>query len=159
MFFKLLFFTFIGRPPTIPKEEQEKIFDEQKDRIVIDNKMVKSTDVIYYEMAQNLNLNKQTVYLAAKRYVNRKKLILKDDKDDNSDDEDEYIAVAYFGETLTISTNDIRFEVNIADIKLFDDSVEKMSRSLEWSYTFSEVVWEFSRLPCAWVFDRLKKSL
>lgn len=56
-----------------------------------------------------------------------------------------------------VSSNDICFDIDISNIGLFAESVETMSRSLECSHTITEVIWEFSRLPCSWLFNRMKK--
>lgn len=76
------------------------------------------------------------------------------DKDDTSnDDSSEY---NMFYPQFKISKRDMQFELNIKDIELFDNKNTDMKLRSEWSDTLNEIVWEYSRTPCAWVFQKQK---
>ncbi|KAJ6647962.1 hypothetical protein Bhyg_03187 [Pseudolycoriella hygida] len=71
-----------GRPPNISKDDQVNSFNQNMSSIVINNKLAGSTSAVYYKIAEKLGLDKQAVYLAAKRYFIGQKLILNAENDD-----------------------------------------------------------------------------
>ncbi|KAJ6647961.1 NOF-FB transposable element [Pseudolycoriella hygida] len=111
-----------GRPPNISKDDQVNLFNQNMSSIVINNKLAGSTSAVYYKIAEKLGLDKQAVYLAAKRYFIGQKLILNAENDDKENREAEYTPLQSFDKNFTISTNDISFEINISKIALFDDN-------------------------------------
>lgn len=131
-------------------------------RIVVNDKLVSSSSKVYYDIAEFFNVKKQTIYLAAKRFVIEQKLV-RDVTDENESDDgdhgddDEYILSEYFAKKFKKTSSDICLELNIESEKIFWESAEKLKESSEWSDTISSIIWEFTRLPCAWSFDRLKK--
>lgn len=123
-------------------------------RIIVEGKMVSSNNDVYYDIAKQFSIEKQAVYLAVKRFITKKNLYR--ELDDDEDEDVEYVPFEYFSSDFKISPSDISFEINISKNDIFYDTDEKLLQSLEWSDTITDIVWEFSRLPCAWVFNRLR---
>lgn len=97
--------------------------------------------------------------MAVKRFVQDQKLLSESDDIDEyiESDNDEYIPHEYFGNNLKKTSSDIYWELNIESVNIFWETAEKLLECPEWSDTISAIIWEFTRLPCAWSFDRLKK--
>lgn len=67
----------------------------------------------------------------------------------NSDEE-----YTLFDPKFKISSNDKCFDIDIKNIGLFNYSDDEMKLQSEWSDTLNMIIWELSRLPCAWCFNK-----
>lgn len=121
--------------------------------------MVKSTEAIYLNIANEFGVGKQSIYLSAKRFLNRGGIIEVDETKDerNDDDNDEFIPIEYFGKDFKCYADDIYMQLNIENVNLFYTSINEINVTSEWSDTFSGILWEFFRLPCAWSFQRIRE--
>lgn len=158
MFNNFRFFVcFLGKPPKILKEVREEKFKQEIGRIIKDNKLVPSTSEVYYDIAKDFQVEKQVVYLAVKRFVAKENMLpdTSDAEEKMESDDEEYIPPEYFGSSFKKISSDICWQLNIGHLNLFWETSDKLKESPEWSDTISSMLWEFSRLPCAWSFDRL----
>lgn len=78
---------------------------------------------------------------------------INNDSDEGSDSEKEF---TLFDPNFKINKTDLVYEVNIKGINLFRDSEENKEQN-QWSDTLNDIVWQFSRCPCAWRFDKHTK--
>lgn len=61
-----------------------------------------------------------------------------------------------FDPKFKISEEDVKLVLDINGIELFDNKYSEMKEQSEWSNTLNELIWEYSRLPCAWSFKKQK---
>lgn len=153
-------FFFVGRPPKNPSELRERRFSELKEKLISNGEIVNSSNEIYRQIADEFQVEKQTIYLAVKRYLKKKNLLQTEDKiqdEDADDDNDEYIPIEYFGNDFHLRRSDISIQLKIEDVNLFFNAIDELNVTAEWSDTFSSILWEFFKLPCAWKFERIRE--
>lgn len=163
----------VGRPPTVSPEDYEEKFLLYKDEIFVNGEISKSNSVIYTKIAKELKLESNNphkqVYLAAQRFA-LKNNVLKtietkytneseennnhSDQDENENEKDGEFTL--FDENFKIHSDDKSYSIDIENIGLFSYSDDEIKKQSEWSDTLNEIIWEFSRCPCAWRFDRNK---
>lgn len=140
--------------------------------------MAKCNDQVYVRIGKELNANPKTVYLAATRYVKKRKTLLTSkehdsnersnksldetlsdtnnqsnntDEENEKDYENEY---TLFDSEFKVSKDDKCYEIDITNIGLFSYSDQEMKQQIEWSDTLNAIIWEYSRLPCCWCFNK-----
>lgn len=126
---------------------------------------------VYRKIADELNVKSsephKVVYQTYKRYLEKKteyskfKILPPIENNENntksSDDEqdDGGNQFTLFDPNFKIDQNDLSYDLNIKNIGLFSNEFE-MKMQNEWSDTLNEIVWQFSRCPCAWRFDKIQ---
>lgn len=158
------------RPGTIPQETYNERFKTYHNEIFLDGEIAKCSSNVYAKIARELGITSKdpnkVVYLAAKRFVSQNKLNVletkyesesSDEENSESDEKDENTnEYTIFDSNFEIHQDDKTFKINIKDIDLFSYSNGEIKLQSEWSDTLNEIIWEFSRYPCAWRFDRHK---
>lgn len=120
---------------------------------------MKSSNQIYTDIARELGnkMSKQAVYLSVKRYMksHHPSSVLEIDdiqNDDGRSDNDEDFMPS---EKFKVTNDVIRFSVDIRGCGLFSRNDDKNAD--EWKSELLQILWEFSRLPCAWRFERYRE--
>lgn len=132
-------------------------FESNLAALITDGNLVKSSSEIYQIIATKLKMTKQAVYLAVKRYMklHHSKTVETDgenfDHNDDSDDDADYLPSSKF----TVTKDAIRFTVDIRGCNIFPQDVGKTND--RWKSEVIKILWEFSRLPCAWRFERYRE--
>lgn len=156
----LIFFVLsylVGKKPVISTEIQHDEFELRLPAIVVDGKMVSSTNDIYLQLGSKLHMTKQAVYLAVKRYITSKHptaINIKCNRDYDYEDKECDSDYVPSDENFFVSKNSIRFRIDIEGCVIFP--TDKQIANNDWKMTLTEILWQFSRLPCAWTFDRLR---
>lgn len=158
-----------GRPAITSAEEYKEKFDKYEAELFVDGDIAKLNSAIYQQIADELHLKSiganKSVYQTFKRYVNKNKPSVSDQKydSDNSNKDnsdagqiDSESVFTIFDPNFKILQDDIKYDINIANINLFSYSDDEMKLQSEWSDTLNDIIWNFSRLPCAWRFDKHK---
>lgn len=149
-----------GRIGKISKESYKDKFIEYEKDLIVDDKIVPLNSAVYMQIATDLKIKSndphKVVYQAFKRYTQteNKSSVSKieseshnDSHDDNSDKEEEF---TLFDPSFKISKNDLSYEINIKDMNLFSYPENDLKLQSEWSDTLNDIIWQYSRLPCAW---------
>lgn len=155
----------VGRPGNVTQEEYIEKFEKYTAEIRVNGCLAKWNSPVYAKIAEALNMagngSSKTVYLAAKRFVERNlhsPIKSTQESEDNTDgsksgDVEEY---TFFEPNFKISKNDLAYKIDIKNIGLFNYSDSEMKLKSEWSDTLNEIIWNFSRCPCAWSFDKYR---
>lgn len=161
----------VGRPPTVSPKDYEEKFVKYKDEIYVNGETVQSNSAIYKKIADELKLVSKNphknVYLAAQRFAlknnisktiepNYKNESEENDDHSNGDQSEKDGEYTLFDENFETGSDDKKYSIGIKNIDLFSYSDDEMKLQSEWSDTLNAIVWEFSRCPCAWRFDRHK---
>lgn len=124
---------------------------------------------VYEKIAKELGLKSdggnKSVYLAAKRLAEKENLFFpkrcdsnesldQDQEDDLSQEKKTECEFTLFDPNFEIRSDDMKYDINIENIALFSYSEKEMKLQCEWSDTLNEIIWHFSRCPCAWRFDK-----
>lgn len=151
-----------GRSGTSQKSYKKK-FDKYKNELLVDGEIAPLKSAIYVKVAGELKIESKephkVVYQAFKRYADKNKLSVtqkKCESENSSNESDSENEFTLFDSEFKISKGDLKYDINIKDINLFSDSDLDLKRQGEWSDTLNEIIWEFSRLPCAWRIDSQK---
>lgn len=160
-----------GRLGLTAAENYEKLFEKYQKELSVGGEIAKLNSDIYQKIANELNLKSnepnKVVYQAYKRYLCKKnKFSVTEEKyesennpnNENSGEEqvDSESEFTLFDPNFKIHQNDLSYNVNIENIGLFSYSDNEMKLQSEWSDTLNDIIWQFSRCPCAWRFDRHK---
>lgn len=128
--------------------------------MLIDNKIVKSTSDVYQKIGDELNVPYRNVYLAARRYTNASSENNRDEtseavcEEESKTEPDECTEYTLFDPKFKVSPDDKMYEIDIKNIGLFNYNENEMKLQSEWSDTLNEIIWNFSRCPCAWTFTK-----
>lgn len=147
----------VGKKPSVSPEEQQQEFELNLAAIIIDGKLAKSSNKIYYDIAEKFQMTKQAVYLAVKRYVlsrhpNAAAIDCEQAIDDKESDNDaDYVPSCKF----KAAKDAIRFTIDIKGCQIF--SQQDQETNDQWKNELIQILWEFSRLPCAWRFERYRE--
>lgn len=151
-----------GRPAITSLEDYEEKFEKYQAELFVDVEIAKLNNPIYQQIADELNLKSnsayKSVYQTFKRFVNKNKpSVSQKYESDNSDTEpvDSEGVFTIFDPNSKILDNDIAYDVNIANIGLFSYSDNEIKLQSE-SDTLNDIIWNFSRLPCAGRFHERK---
>ncbi|KAJ6639372.1 NOF-FB transposable element, partial [Pseudolycoriella hygida] len=129
----------------------------KRNELLVDGELVKCTDIIYQNIANEFGVTKQSIYLSAKRFFIKAGTI-KAERSNEADDENisDFIPTEYVGNDFKCDVDDILIQLNIEKVDLFVSANENKVNP-EWSDTFNGILWEFFRLPCAWSYQRIRE--
>lgn len=147
----------VGKKPSVPVELQMQEFEANLSEIIVNGKFVKSSANIFGTMATTLKMTKQAVYLAVKRFVISKypsaiETTFSSSCEIVDDDCDpEYLP----SDKFVVSKDQLKFTVDIEGHQIFP--IEKDDKENDWKNLVIGIIWEFSRLPCGWSFERYRE--
>lgn len=151
-----------GRIGQISKESYEKSFEKYRAELIVDGEIAKLGSDVFRKIATELKIKsnqpEKVVQSAFKRYLEKKNGPIatkeKNESDSSSNQSDAESDFTLFDSEFKIHQNDLSYDVDIKNIGLFAYSDNEMKSQSEWSDTVNEIIWNFSRLPCAWRFDK-----
>lgn len=162
-----------GRAGNTSAEDFEKQFVKYEKELIVDGEIAKLSSVIFKTIADELKIKStvphKVVYQAYKRYLLKKNSTTstvqtesennarRDEQQVDSDsdgDEPNDGEFTLFDSNFKVHENDDSYDVNIKNLGLFSYSDNEMRMQSEWSDTLNDIVWQFSRHPCAWRFDK-----
>lgn len=153
-----------GRRGNTSKGKYEGKFIEYEKDLFVDDKIVPLNSKVYFDIADDLNITSKepnkVVYQAYKRYrekldkgsVSEKKCEKKNDSNESTSDQEEEFTL--FDPNFKISKNDLSYQLDIKNIGLFTYPENDAKLQSEWSDTLNDIIWQYSRLPCAWRINR-----
>lgn len=145
-------FSSLGRGKKSKLSNIDEIFENNKNQLLIDGTYAKSGSKVYFDLADQYNVTKQSMYLAMKRHI-MKTLELRDEdiqRDESS--EDEYTSIS----NLNIHPEDSVFCFDLSSVDLFQTD-GKTRNGKEIAAVLVDILWDLARLPCCWKFTRLQK--
>lgn len=119
---------------------------------MVDGTYAKSGSKVYFDLAKQYNVTKQSMYLSIKRHIMKVLELREEDIQRNESSEDEYTPIS----NLNIHPEDsvINFDLNSVD--LFETE-GKRRNGKEIAAVLVDILWDIARLPCCWKFTRLQK--
>lgn len=148
-----------GKKPDVDTQTKHELFESKLSALIIDGKLASSKNQIYTDITRELGnkMSKQAVYLSVKRYMqnHHPSAVFEIDTnpadDGDSDNDEEFLPSDKF---KTINDG-VQFSIDIRDFEIFPE--KDKSEGDEWKSELLHILWEFSRLPCAWRFERYRE--
>lgn len=151
-----------GRIGNITKDIYKNKFIEYEKELLVDGQVAPLNSGVYSKIATDLKLESKqahkVVYQAFKRHRQTENKVTKkeykSDNDSNGGNTDTEEEFTLFDSNFKILKNDLSYDINIKDVNLFSYPENDLKLQSEWSDTLNDIIWQFSRLPCAWRIDR-----
>lgn len=126
-------------------KKRQIFYDQNLDRLIVDNRIAKSNDAVFFELADICNKSKQAEYNAFRRYVIKNNLLL----GANSEEEDS---------EFESCQNVEKFVVSIDPNMIFSAEKQQLMERSSYTDKLVEAIYKEAKKPCAWKLDRTLRT-
>lgn len=144
-----------GRKPKVAKELQIECYKKYKDALFINDEVVPLNTPVYKTIAKELDMRKESVYLAVSRYakeIYENAIINRIDY--KSDSEDDEIYSPFNFELPSVIRSKSEYVINLNDTDVFNINSGKPTG--EWSSKLNKELWKVIKMSCCWCFKYVK---